>query len=136
MNVEIFLDTNILIYAHSNRDQTKQLIAEKLIRSIDAIVSTQVLQEFINAFYKKYNPDWNIISLLVEEISYNFIIYENTRETINLACSIAKKYNFSFYDSLILAAALETDCTTLYSEDLQDGQVIEDKLRIVNPFNV
>ncbi len=134
MNVENFLDTNILIYAHTNRDKDKQRTAEALIRSIDATISTQVLQEFINAFYKKYNPNWDVINLLVEELTYNFKIVENSTTTIHTACFIAKRYNFSFYDALIISAALENNCTTLYSEDLQDRQVIEGKLKIVNPF--
>jgi hypothetical protein len=50
------------------------------------------------------------------------------------ACQIAEKYQFSFYDSLIIASALKCDCYTLYSEDLQHGQIIEDKLKIINPF--
>jgi predicted nucleic acid-binding protein len=50
------------------------------------------------------------------------------------ACQIAEKYHFSFYDSLIIAASLECDCNILYSEDMHHGQIIENKLKIVNPF--
>jgi predicted nucleic acid-binding protein len=57
-----------------------------------------------------------------------------TGNTIFLACDIAKRYGFSFYDSLIIAAVLENNCTILYSEDLQHNQVIEQRLRIINPF--
>lgn len=58
------------------------------------------------------------------------------KKTIILACSIAERYGFSFYDSLIIASALESDCTTLYTEDLHDGQVLEGVLIIRNPFSV
>jgi len=51
-----------------------------------------------------------------------------------LACDIAKRYSYSYYDSLIISAALEANCDTLYSEDMQNGQIIEKVLRIVNPF--
>jgi len=54
--------------------------------------------------------------------------------TIHTALDIRERYNFSWYDSLILAAALEGGCDTLYSEDMQNGQEINGQLRIVNPF--
>ncbi|MCD4695048.1 MAG: hypothetical protein K8S16_02310 [Bacteroidales bacterium] len=55
-------------------------------------------------------------------------------ETIRSACKIANKYQYSFYDSLIISAVLEADCTILYSEDLHHNQLIEKKFRIINPF--
>jgi predicted nucleic acid-binding protein len=58
-----------------------------------------------------------------------------TAETHDAGLRIASKYRFAFYDALIAAAALEADCTTLYSEDFQDGQVIEGTLIVRNPFN-
>jgi len=54
--------------------------------------------------------------------------------TLNVALDIAERYSFSHYDSLIIAAALQADCTTLYSEDMQHGQVIEGRISIINPF--
>ncbi|NJK98980.1 MAG: PIN domain-containing protein [Bacteroidales bacterium] len=59
----------------------------------------------------------------------------NEITTIDLACQIAKKYHYSYYDSQIIAAAMECGCKTLYSEDMQDGQVIENILTILNPFS-
>jgi predicted nucleic acid-binding protein len=61
-------------------------------------------------------------------------LYTNSESTIIGACNLADQYGFSFYDSLIIAAALECDCNMLYSEDLHDGQLIEGKLTIKNPF--
>jgi len=57
-----------------------------------------------------------------------------SEETHDRGVAIAERYGFSVYDSLILAATLLTDCTTVYSEDLQDGQCIEDRLKVRNPF--
>ena len=54
--------------------------------------------------------------------------------TIHTALDIQERYGFSWYDSLIVATALEAGCDTLYSEDMQNSQVIEGRLRIVNPF--
>lgn len=70
----------------------------------------------------------------IEESSNNNFVHINTESTINLACKIADRYSFSFYDSLIISAALESNCSILYSEDLNSGQVIDKKLKIVNPF--
>ena len=58
----------------------------------------------------------------------------NSEKTIFEACHLAARYQFSFYDSLILSAALECECSILYSEDMSHGQVIEKKLTITNPF--
>ena len=68
------------------------------------------------------------------EVSSDFNVFVNKPDTIERACQIADKFQYSFYDSLIIAAALSCNCKTLYSEDMQDGQVIENSLTIVNPF--
>jgi predicted nucleic acid-binding protein len=71
---------------------------------------------------------------LVSEVNSGFNVYLNKPATIEKACQIADKYQFSFYDSLIIAAALSCNCKKLFSEDMQDGQVIENTLTIINPF--
>lgn len=68
------------------------------------------------------------------EAVLNYTVHVNTAATVERALGVAERYGFSFYDSLIVAAALETGCTTLYSEDLHHGQVIDGKLEIQNPF--
>ena len=68
------------------------------------------------------------------ECSSNNRVFVNNPETIKKAIEIANKYGFSFYDSLIINAAIESGCKMLYSEDMQHGQVIEKKLTIINPF--
>jgi len=66
--------------------------------------------------------------------AHNSILHINTESTIVQACKIAERYGFSFYDSLIISAALECECSILYSEDMSNGQVIDKILKIVNPF--
>lgn len=78
--------------------------------------------------------EWEIIQNTINELESNFLIHTNTSTTIKSACKIAKRYKFSFYDSLVIAAALETECTILYSEDMQHEQIIEGTLTIRNPF--
>jgi len=134
MKDNFFLDTNIVIYCYSDNEPEKRTISQQKANSSKAIISTQVIQEFINAMTKKHNLSWIEAESYVGEFTSNFLIYLNSPSTLRLACQIANRYKFHFYDSLIVAAALETSCEILYSEDLQHGQIIEDQLTIINPF--
>lgn len=136
MNASAFLDTNILVYCYTVTEPDKLIKAQNVAKLPDVIVSTQVLQEFSNTLNKKFKVPWENIGLALEEVRKNFKVHINTDVTISKACKIAGRYGFSFYDSLIIAAAQENECTILYSEDLQDGQIIEGKLKIVNPFKM
>jgi predicted nucleic acid-binding protein len=83
---------------------------------------------------RKYKLDWPAISDLIIELAANFSIYHNTPATILRATHVAQRYGFSWFDSLIVAAALECGCQTLYTEDLQAGQTIDGTLVVINPF--
>ena len=128
----IFFDSNVMIYAYFKQDEKKQHISKQLI-SQNAIISTQVLQELTNTLHRKMKVDYSIVRLILRECLKNCDLKTNTFETVFRALDIAEKYGFSFYDSLIVAAALESKCTTLYSEDMQHNQHIEN-LTIKNPF--
>ena len=134
MNDRIFLDTNILIYVYSDTEKNKQNIARKLISDHKSYVSTQVLQELTNILTKKFNVSWIEVQNTLKESRQNNLLHINTLDTIIDACTIAKKYKFSFYDCLIIAAAIQCNCKMLYSEDMQHGQIIESQIKIVNPF--
>jgi len=128
----IFLDSNVMIYAYFKQDEKKQRISKRLI-SQNAIISTQVLQELTNTLHRKMGVDYNIVRSILQECLKNCDLNTNTSETVFSALDIAKRYDFSFFDSLIVAAALESKCTILYSEDMQHNQHIEN-LIIKNPF--
>ena len=134
MSGNYFLDSNVIIYAHTDLDLQKQQIAQKIIAEEESIVSTQVLQETANTLFRKFEFPWADIQTVLSEIANNSLLHTNTAATITDACRIAERYGFSFYDSLIIAAALETNAKCLYSEDLQDGQVIDQVLTIKKPF--
>jgi predicted nucleic acid-binding protein len=134
MNDNCFIDTNILVYCYTGDEPDKSKKALLLSDNPNAFISTQVLTEFSNTLKKKFGYAWNEIELTLNEVSSNFNVYINTPATIEQACRIADKYKFSFYDSLIITAALACNCTILFSEDMQHGQTIEDTLKIVNPF--
>lgn len=134
MTDKIFFDTNILVYAHSDLEKGKQEIAAHLIQSLpEVVISTQVVQEFANVFISKLKIDLDTVELLCAELSDNFQIHTNDFRSIQKALSIKKQYGFSIWDSLILAAAIESGCSILFSEDLQHLQKIEG-LTIQNPF--
>ncbi|MFK7933753.1 MAG: PIN domain-containing protein [Saprospiraceae bacterium] len=135
MKDKIFLDTNVLIYCYSSSEPDKQFKAQVVASATNATISTQVLKEFADTLSRKFKLSWKEIHQAIEELKNNFIVHTNTPTTIEDACLLADKYKYSFYDSLIIIAALESDCVVLYSEDMQDGQIIEKKLTIKNPFN-
>jgi predicted nucleic acid-binding protein len=130
----VFLDSNILVYSYSNSEIQKQEIARQLITDNDSFISTQVLQELCNIVTRKFKFSYEQAASAIKESCQNNNLYINTEDTVLHACQLADRYGFSFYDSLIVAAAKESNCIVLYSEDLQDGQVIEGKLTIRNPF--
>jgi predicted nucleic acid-binding protein len=70
----------------------------------------------------------------VKSISSNFNVFSVTKNTCLYALSLKEKYHYSLWDSLVLASALENDCQVVYSEDMQNEQIIENSLKIVNPF--
>jgi predicted nucleic acid-binding protein len=132
---KIFLDSNIVVYAYTNNEISKQQKAKQLFAQKYVVISTQVLQETANTLHKKFKTGFHIIGSLLEECIHNATtLHINTQKTILKACAIAERYQYSFYDSLIIAAALETKCQILYSEDLQNNMIIEGALTILNPF--
>lgn len=134
MNAKVFLDTNILVYSYSSTEPQKQAIAQQLITESNSYISTQVLTELCNTMTKKLKFDFSIALKTMNECCANNILVTNTKDIIEEATKIADRYGFSFYDSLIISAALNAGCRKLYSEDMQHNQLIEKKLIIVNPF--
>jgi predicted nucleic acid-binding protein len=132
MNGNIFLDTNVFIYAYSN-DLIKKKRSFELLNLL-CITSTQVLSELGNVCFKKLKFSETSVSKAIKETMDSCDIFIVNETTIQRAVFIKGRYNYSYYDSLILAAALESDCSVLYSEDLQNGQIIENSLKIINPF--
>ena len=134
MSDKYFLDSNVIVYAHTDLDITKQQVAHQIIAARNTIVSTQVLQETANILSKKFHFEWSDIQKVLQATAGNNLLHVNTASTIADACRIAQRYGFSFYDSLIISAALEIGARLLYSEDLQDGHVIDGVMTIQNPF--
>lgn len=134
MSDSIFLDTNVLIYVYSDSELQKQITARQVVLENISFISTQVLQEFSNILFSKFKKTWPEIERAIGEVSQSNFIHTNSEITLLQAFKIAERYKFSFYDSLIIASALECKCSKLYSEDMNHGQLIDGKLTIVNPF--
>ncbi len=134
MTDKIFFDTNIIIYSYSAASDRKNTIGQKVISNSSGIISSQVMQEMCNVLIKKFDFDEILTSKTLLEMQENFIVSINKINTITHALQIHFKYQYSYYDSLIIAAALDSNCTILYSEDLKHNQIIENTLTILNPF--
>ena len=107
---KIFLDSNLLIYAHTNLDVSKQLVIQGIIKNETTFVSTQVLKEAANVLHKKFKFPWDSIQKILSEIHRNNKLFINDYSSISKACQIAERYGFSFYDSLIISSALKCQC--------------------------
>ncbi len=129
---KIFIDTNIVIYALGQASTKAHLAAPLFVGSPS--ISTQVLSETANVASKRLALSASEIRKLITSLEAMCRVEIISLVTIHIALDIRERYSFSWYDSLIIAAALEAGCDTLYSEDMQNGQEIEGRLRIVNPF--
>lgn len=134
MSGKIFLDTNIVVYLYSGDEPEKQAVALALIKQSTPVISTQVLSELANTLNRKFSLSFDVVAQAVAEIRDACTVIPVTPDTIAQALALAQKYRYSYYDSLILAAALSAGCEALATEDMQDGQVIESALTIHNPF--
>jgi len=130
---KIALDSNILIYNHSLDYESKRIIARDLFKE-NPVVSSQVISEYINVMKRNFKMQklelMQLCSLWLEKCSIQPVVFS----TIQLAQHLVSKYDFQIFDGIIIAAALEADCDILYSEDIQNGQIVENMLKIVNPF--
>uniref|UniRef100_UPI00405795F7 PIN domain-containing protein n=1 Tax=Candidatus Electronema sp. TaxID=2698783 RepID=UPI00405795F7 len=133
MNDNLFVDTNILVYSVAD-DLRKRVVAEELLMQDVIVISPQVISEFVAVTLRKRILEPTKVTEYARKFLRAFQITVTSAETIAIALEIMTKYRLSYWDSLILAAALESSCSVVYSEDLQAGQVIEGRLTIVNPF--
>jgi predicted nucleic acid-binding protein len=135
MSAERFLDTNILLYLYSEDEPEKLARARQLVMDgTHAWVSTQVLSEMANVLHRKFGVAYPDIAVVLQEIRAVCAVHQVTTETIAMALSLAERYRYAYYDSLILAAALECGCNELSSEDMQNGFVVDSLITIRNPF--
>lgn len=127
-----FFDTNVLLYLLSAED-IKADRAEIELRS-GGVVSIQVLNEFASVAARKLKLSIAEIRDVLATVRAICEVAPITEETHDVGLRIAERYGLSVYDAMIVASALLTDCTILVSEDMQNGQVFEGKVKARNPF--
>lgn len=137
MKDRVFVDTNVFVYAiledtahAAQREEAVRLIQDS---AIEVVSSTQVINELYTALLKNGISDFNIqdkIGDIIEDTEIMVI----TVETIRSSWKIKETYKYSYWDSLIIASAIASHCKTLFTEDLQNNQLIENSLRIINPL--
>lgn len=136
MQDKVFIDSNIFIYAKiEDKEKDKHILARFFLNSLrkKVEISTQVINEFYNVL-DKYKIEDTIIQENIHAILIEVELKVITLKTIKLSWKIKERYKYSYFDSLIIASALESGCSTLYSEDMQHNQIIQEKLKIINPF--
>jgi predicted nucleic acid-binding protein len=129
---KLFFDTNVILYAF-RQDDTRSQVAESLL-SAGGALSVQVLNEFVAVARGKLKKSWEEIRRALDVL--RVFCPEPVPLTIEIherAVQIAERYGYSIFDSLVIAAALHAGASTLYSEEMRDGQTI-DGLTIRNPF--
>jgi predicted nucleic acid-binding protein len=127
-----FFDSNVLLYATS-LDQIKADRVRILLGS-GGTISVQVLNEIAHVALRKFRMSWADTKSFLSTISDLLTVEPLTADTHATGLRLAERYGFAIYDSMIVAAALAADCSTLWSEDMQDGLLVDHRLRIVNPF--
>ena len=127
-----FLDSNIVLYLASEdllkADRAQELVAE------GGTISVQVLNEIANISRRKMGLSWAETRNFLLMIRGLLKVEPITIEIHDVGISLAERYQLSVYDSMIVSAALSAECDTLLSEDLQDGLLINGRLRVLNPF--
>lgn len=139
MSARYFIDTNIFVYTFDERAPVKRSRASALIEdalgSGRGVISYQVVQEFVNVASRKFavpltpQDQRTYLDTVLEPLCEVFPTIDLYRRGIELA----NRYGYSFYDSLIIASAIEGNCSVLYTEDMQAEQTIG-RLKIADPF--
>jgi predicted nucleic acid-binding protein len=128
-----FFDTIILVYLASG-DAAKADRAEATIASGGSI-SVQVLNEIANVARRKMKMSWHDMHAFLDTLRTLLTVHPLTVEIHETGLRLAERYGFSTYDAMIAASALHAGCDTLWSEDMQHGMVLDEGLRIINPFD-
>ncbi|MGB6063684.1 MAG: PIN domain-containing protein [Desulfomonilaceae bacterium] len=136
MKDRILIDTNLWIYLYALDPQAKRNRIEELVQQNFAkiIVSTQILGEFYHVVTRKGLLTRESANDIIIEMVATFPVSEIGTANVLKALKIQEIFHYSYWDSLVMATAILTDCDILYSEDMQHGQSVQGRTRIINPF--
>jgi predicted nucleic acid-binding protein len=127
-----FLDSNVLLY-FASADPVKADRAEALMQA-GGVISVQVLNEIASVSRRKFGYGWERIALVLHVVRRALDVKPVLLTTHEHGLQLAERHGFAVYDAMIVASALGAGCDTLWSEDMQDGMVVERRLTIRNPF--
>jgi predicted nucleic acid-binding protein len=130
----VFVDSNIWLYAFIGGDQARSAAAAALVQRSPCAVSVQVINEVCVNLKRKAGLSEGDIQALIESFFARCLVVPLEKSTLLTASVLRDRYSLSYWDSTIVASALQCGATSLYTEDLQHGQTIEGPLRVVNPF--
>jgi predicted nucleic acid-binding protein len=131
-DAEPFFDTSVLLYLLSSESEKADRVETLLAES--GVISVQVLNEFTTVATRKLAMPLADVREILDTVRGICRTEALTVDDHDRAGEVMERYKFSFYDSVIVASALRAACQILYTEDLQHGQVIEQQLKVVNPF--
>ena len=135
MKDRVFVDTNIFVYMQSEKEKRKKELSGLAIDNLNCITSTQVLSEICNVFTKKFAVDISLVKQFIDAVTLTCEVVIIQAEWIKKALDIKSRYGYSYFDSLIITAALESGCNYILSEDMSGGQIIENQLEIINIYS-
>lgn len=136
MPARLFVDTNIWLYALiPNADDPKHVLAAEFILGLtQPLINSQVIREASSNLLKKTVIAEVKLRAIIQDWYRACEVHPSNAAQHMLASELRQRYAFSYWDSLIVAAALDAGCTTLASEDMQHGQTIDGRLTIINPL--
>ena len=127
------LDSNVLVFLFDEYADEKRLVAGTLVDA-NPLISAQVVSEFLNVSKRLLNIPKLTLLKKCNEVFEKCTIVPTLQSTLYMAESIIEKYDLQLFDAIIVSAALQANCTVLYSEDMHHGLVINGILTIKNPF--
>lgn len=132
-DILILLDSNVVLY-FASRDPGKADRAEALMRA-GGTISVQVLNEIASAGRRRLKLSWDELDEVLSLVRTLLDVVPLVVQTQDRALIIARRYRLSIYDAMIVAAALAADCGTLWSQDMHEGLIVENRLLVQNPFH-
>jgi predicted nucleic acid-binding protein len=134
MKGKTFADSNIVLYAFGRDNDARKGIALELLAAKPCI-STQVINEVLNVLYRKFHFSHDQALEVFTFLTSTLPVFPVANQEISTGLEIKRVTGYSYWDSLIIATAICNGCSLLYTEDLADGQKVNKRLTIVNPFS-
>lgn len=136
MPAKVFVDTNLWLYAlvAQDDDPRHEIAAEFVLGLERPWINSQVIREASSNLLKKARIEETRLREIIQDWYRDCEIHPSNARQHSLASELRVSHTFSYWDSLIVAAALDAGCTTLFSEDMQHGRHIHRSLTILNPF--